>query len=165
MRRISAVVLDKGVTPNRLLYCVSYEGRGPAEDAWVPSTDFGGVTDVQLQAILKRDQKRDPPIVLDLPFKGPPDLDRRAPIPVGVVLREVETSDKLNDGQPEGGLPLDADEGEDEVEERAVNGTSRGGKLVMRRRPAGEEEEEEEVPRDPKGRGRSPSGGRGRGRG
>ncbi len=164
MRRISAVVLDRGVTPNRLMYCVSYEGRGPAYDAWVPSTDFGGVTDAQLQAILKRDQKRDPPIVFDLPFKGPPDLDRRAPIPVGIVLREVETSDKLNDGQPEGGFPLDADEGEDEVEEKATNGTSRGGKLVMRRRTAGEEEEEEEeeAPRGPKGRGRSRGRGRGR---
>jgi len=167
VRRISAVVLDKGVTPNRLLYCVSYEGRGPADDAWVPSTDFGGVSDAQLQAILKRDQKRDPPILFDLPFTGPPDLDRRAPIPVGVVLREVETSDKLNDGQPEGGYPLDAaEEGEDEVEERAAKDTSRGGKLVMRRRTAGEEEEEEEeegeAPRGPKGRGRSRGRGRGR---
>jgi hypothetical protein len=156
VRRISAIVLDKGVMPPRLLYCVSYEGKDPSSDAFVPSTDFGGMTDAQLQAVLKKDQRNDPPVLFDLPFRGPADLDRREPIPVATVLNEVETATKLNDGQPEGGYPLDADEGEDEnVEETAQARPKDGGTLVLRPRAEEEEEEEEEEER-PRGRGRAP---------
>jgi len=155
VRRISAIVLDRGVVPPRLLYCVSYEGKDPSSDAFVPTTDFGGMTDAQLQAVLKKDQRNDPPVLFDLPFRGSADLDRRKPIPVGTVLNEVETATKLNDGQPEGGYPLDADEGDENVEETAQARPKDGGTLVLRPR-AEEEEEEEERPRGRRGRGRAP---------
>jgi transposase InsO family protein len=154
VRRISAIVLVKGVVPPRLLYCVSYEGKDPSSDAFVPSTDFGGMTDAQLQAVLKKDQRNDPPVLFDLPFRGPADLDRRKPIPVATVLNEVETATKLNDGQPERGYPLDADEGEDENVEETAQARPKGT-LVLR--PRAEEEEEEERPR---GRGRATPPGR-----
>jgi hypothetical protein len=135
VRRISAIVLDRGVAPPRLLYCVSYEGQDP----------------------FKRDQKQDPPVLFDLPFRGPAELDRRKPIPVAVILKEVETATKMNDGQPEGGYPLDADEGDDDnVEETAQARPKKGGKLVLRPRTEEEEEEEEERPHGRRGRGRAP---------
>ena len=113
------------------------------------------MTDAQLQAVLKKDQRNDPPVLFDLPFRGPADLDRRKPIPVATVLNEVETATKLNDGQPEGGYPLDADEGDENVEETAQARPKDGGTLVLRPR-AEEEEEEEERPRGRRGRGRAP---------
>jgi hypothetical protein len=157
VRRISAIVLDRGVAPPRLLYCVSYDGQDPSRDAFVPAADFG-TTDVQLQAVIKKDQRKDPPVLFELPFRGPADLDRRKPIPVAVVLREVETAAKLNDGQPDGGYPLDADEGDDEnVEETAQARPKSSGKLVLRPRAEEEEEdEEEEQLRGRRGRGRAP---------
>jgi hypothetical protein len=122
------------------------------------------MTDAQLQAVLKKDQRKDPPVVFDLPFRGSADLDRRKPISVAVILREVETAAKLNDGQPEGGYPLDADEGDDEnVEETAQAPKRRGGALVMRPR-VDEEEEKEEQLRGRRGRGRAPPASQQRGR-
>ncbi len=78
------------------------------------------------------------------------------------MLREVETAAKLNDGQPDGGYPLDADEGDDEnVEETAQARPKKGGKLVLRPRA---EEEEEERSRGRRGRGKVPPASPERGR-
>jgi hypothetical protein len=86
VRRISAIVLDKGVVPPRLLYCVTYDGKDPSSDAFVPASDFGGMTDAQLQAVLKKDQRKDPPVLFNLPFRGPAELDRRKPFPSQVCF-------------------------------------------------------------------------------
>jgi hypothetical protein len=102
-----------------MLYLLQHSAPYEAEiyDAWEYAASFG-VTDPQLQAELKRSQKKSPPVVFSRPFHGPPELDRGKPIPRSVVINEVSRGDDGEDEEDAGGARLDDDQsGQESVED------------------------------------------------
>lgn len=87
-------------TSNRLLYAASYAAPYNAREFnfFIPASDLG-LSDAQLQAHIKKTQAHDPPVVFNKSFRGDPSLDRGRPIPVRVVLNEVEQDDSGDNGE------------------------------------------------------------------
>jgi hypothetical protein len=109
---------------DRLLYGIKYAPPydGGAFDVWVPASDFG-LPDAVMQAEAKR--QKQVPVVFTTPWTGGSDIDPRRPIPLAVILSEIESDQ--NDGQDARGAPIDDGEGQDEVEDAAPTPTLRRG--------------------------------------
>jgi hypothetical protein len=109
---------------DRLLYGIKYAPPydGGAFDVWVPASDFG-LTDAVMQAEAKRQKQL--PVVFTIPWKSGSGVDPRRPIPLAVILDEIERDE--NDGQDARGAPIDDGGGQDEVEDVAPTPTLRRG--------------------------------------
>ncbi len=112
MQSILAICFDE--RNDRLLYGVKYAPPydGGAYDQWVPASDFG-LSDAVMQAEAKRQKQL--PTVFSTPWQGGADVDPRRPIPLAVILREIERDQ--TDGQDARGAPIDDGGGQDEVED------------------------------------------------
>jgi hypothetical protein len=109
---------------DRLLYGVKYAPpyNGGAFDVWVPASDFG-LTDAVMQSEAKRQKQL--PVVFTAPWTGGSEVDPRRPIPLAVILDEIERDE--NDGQDARGAPIDDGGGQEEVEDVAPIPTLRRG--------------------------------------
>jgi len=113
VQSILAICFDE--ENDRLLYGVKYAPPydGGAFDVWVPASDFG-LSDTVMQAEAKRQAKL--PVVFVTPWQGGAGVDSRRPIPLAVILDEIERDQ--NDGQDARGAPIDDGDGQEEVEAR-----------------------------------------------
>lgn len=102
---------------DRLLYGLRYAApwNSSAYDVWSPASDFG-LTDAVMQNEAKRQKQL--PIIFTTPWTGGAGShDPNKPIPLQVILDEIE-DDRVNDGQDPRGAPIDdPGEGQEEVEE------------------------------------------------
>jgi hypothetical protein len=76
-----------------------------------------------MQAEAKRQKQL--PTVFSTPWLGGGDVDRRRPIPLAIILNEIERDQ--NDGQDARGAPIDDGGGQDEVEDAVPTPTLRRG--------------------------------------